>query len=255
MERMALAICVLWGAFATQGLLGQEGSDTLQYNGSLTVGGSYKTGLLNQTSITGSVENTFKKSDWTLYNRTSYFYSEVNKVRLFDDWTLVSKLSYSFTTGVKISPTLFHLYKSNLLFRILNSHRFLAGASIASLKNPKTLFYAGVGFDNTNYGGDKFVNSDLVNSNRRFGISAVHFQNTHQFANKKFSLTYSLFYFQSLKEASDYTLWIIPSFQVALNKTLSLSINYDIRYRNVHLVDLPSINQSLTANLRIVFDK
>lgn len=247
---MSLAICMLC-VFATQILLGQEVSDTLQYNGSLTVGGSYKTGLLNQTNITGSFENTFKKSDWTVYNRTSYFYSEVNKNPLFDDWTVVSKLSYTFTKGAKISPTLFHLYKSNLLFRILNSHRFLAGASIASLKNPKTLFYAGVGFDNTNYGGEKFVNSDLINSNRRFGISAVHLENTHQFSANKFSLTYSLFYFQSLKEATDYTLWIIPSLQVALSKKLSFAINYDIRYRNVHLVDLPAINQSLTANLRI----
>lgn len=254
MESMPLAICMLC-AFATQTLFGQAVSDTLQYNGSLTLGGSYKTGLLNQTSITGSVENTFKKSDWALYNRTTYFYSEVNNNPLFDDWTVVSKLSYSFTKRVKISPTLFHLYKSNLLFRILNSHRFLAGASITPLDNQKALLYVGVGFDNTHYAGDKFVNSDLVNSNRRFGISAIHLENTHQFSDEKFSLTYSLFYFQSFKEATDYTLWIIPGFKVVLSKKLSIAINYDLRYRNVHLVDLPAINQSLTANLSIVLDK
>ena len=252
---MAFAICILCFAFETQTLLGQEISDTLQYNGSLTLGGSYKTGLFNQTSITGSLENTLKKSDWALYNRTSYFYSEVNNNRLFDDWTVVSKLSYTFTQRAKISPALLHLYKSNLLFRILNSHRFLFGASFTPLDNQKALLYVGVGFDNTHYAGDEFVNSDLVNFNRRFGISAIHLENTHQFIDKKLSLSYSLFYFQSFKEVTDYTLWIIPSFRVALNKKLSIAINYDIRYRNVHLVDLPAINQSLTANLNIVFDK
>ena len=109
MRRIAFVIGILWVAFATQPLLGQEGSDTLQYIGSLTLGGSYKTGLLNQASITGSLENSFKKSDWAVYNRTSYFYSEVNNNRLFDDWTVVSKLGYTFRKRAAISPTIFPL--------------------------------------------------------------------------------------------------------------------------------------------------
>ncbi|MCI4671828.1 MAG: DUF481 domain-containing protein [Bacteroidia bacterium] len=252
MKRLLLVMFVVCASIS-RSLLAQEVSDTLQYNGSLTLGGSYKTGLVNQTSIRGSVENSFKKSDWALYNRTSYFYSEVNNNRLFNDWTVVSKLGYTITDRAKISPTLFHLYKSNLLFRILNSHRFLFGASITPLKNPKALVYVGVGFDNTSYAGDQFVNSDLNNSNRRFGISTIHVENKHHFGDKKFSLSYSLFYFQSFKESADYTVWLIPAFAVAFNKKLSLVINYDFRYRNVHLVDFPAINQALTVNLNVSF--
>ena len=252
MNRISLTICMLC-AFTIQTLLSQEVTDTLIYNSSLILGGAYKTGLLNQTNVTGSITNSLEKSNWLLFNRTSYFYSRVNNIQLFDDWTVVSKLSYSFTKGVKISPTLFHLYKSNLLFRILNSHRFLFGASITPLNNKKALIYIGVGFDNTNYAEEEFVNSNLINSNRRFGISTIHLENEHHFSDKKFSLTYSLFYFQSFKEATDYTFWIIPGFNIALNKKLSFAINYDFRYRNVHLVDLPAINQALTFNLGISF--
>lgn len=253
MEKWVFTICLFWLTFARQSLLGQAKSDTLQYSSSLTVGGSYKTGLLNQINVSGVLVNSLQKSNWLLYNRTSYFYGRVNNVQLFDDWTVVSKVSYSFIKRTKISPTLFHLYKSNLLYRILNSHRVLLGASIAPLDNKNALFYVGVGFDNSHYTGEKFVNSELINSNRRFGISTIHLENRHHFADKRFSLSYSLFYFQSFKEAADYTIWIIPGLNVALNKTLSLAINYDLRYRNVHLVDLPAINQALTVNLNISF--
>lgn len=244
-------MCMVWLTFSTQALIGQGKSDSLQLSSSLTIGGSYKTGLLNQINANGILVNSLQKSNWLLYNRTSYFYGQVNKVQLFDDWTVVSKLSYSFSKGVKISPTLFHLYKSNLLFRILNSHRVLVGASIAPLNNKPALFYVGLGFDHTDYAGESFINSELVNSTRSFAISTLHFENKHHFGDKRFSLSYSLFWFQSFKEATDYTLWIIPGLNVALNKKLSLALNYDLRYRNVHLVDLPAINQTLTVNLSI----
>lgn len=253
MEKWVFTICLFWLTIAAQSLLGQATSDSLQYSSSLTIGGSYKTGLLNQLNLSGVLVNSLQKSNWLLYNRTSYFYGQVNKVQLFDNWTVVSKVSYSFIKRAKIYPTIFHLYKSNLLYRIINSHRVFVGSGISPLDNKNALLYVGAGFDNTLYAGEQFVNSDLVNSNRRFGVSVIHFENKHHLADKRLSFSYSLFYFQSFKEATDYNIWIIPSLQFALHKTLSLAINYDLRYRNVHLVDLPAISQDLTVNLNISF--
>lgn len=248
-----LFICLSCTLFSNS-LWGQEKSDTLSYKATITIGGSYKTGLLNQTNITGTYSHSINKANWELFNRASYFYSRVNDRQILNDWTVVSRLHYSFSSRVIISPALFHLYKSNLLFRILNSHRVLVGAKITPLENKEALLYLGVGVENTHYAGEEFANSVVIDSNRRFAISTFHVENTHHFSDPKLSLSYSLFYFQSLQERSDFTIWVIPSFNISINQQLSLALAYDFRYRNVHLLDLPSTNQALTVNLSVFFN-
>lgn len=190
----------------------------------------------------------FEKSNWTLANKTSYVYSTVNGVKVLDDWTVISKLNYLLKKQVRIYPTLLHLYTSNLLFRVNNSNRFLVGAGISPL-NDDLFFLVGVGLENTNYAQEVFKNSDLIGCNRNFGMSTIYIENAHHFANKKLALKYTAFYIHSFKEAGDYTVWITPSLNVVISKKISFAINYDFRYRNVHLIEFPAINESFTFNV------
>lgn len=250
MRRVLSATFVLYVIFSIQIVFGQEVSDTLKYKGSFTLGGSYKTGILNQSTISGSFNNKLTKSNWLLGNRTSYIYSLTNNMKLLDDWTVVSRLSYLNTKQIKIHPTLFHFYEKLLLYRINNSNRLVLGA-FTPLNSEDSRLFVGVGFEHTNYVGEEFENSELIDSNRSFAMATMNLKNMHQLGDKKFSLKYNLFYIQSFKEAKDYTIWIIPSLSIAIHKQISFAINYDFRYRNVHLKDLPGIDQSLTFNLGI----
>jgi len=254
MKRVLAAIFVLYVIFSVQTVFGQELSDTLKYKGSFTFGGSYKTGIQNQSTVTGSFSGTLKKSNWVLGNKTSYINAIVNKTKLLDDWEAISRLSYLTDKKIKVYPTLFHFYEKLLLYRINNSNRLVLGAFTPLNDNDEdSRLFVGVGFENTNYGQEVFRNSDLIDSNRNFTMSTINFKNSHRFGDKKFSLKYNLFYIQSFKEASDYTIWIIPSISMAITKQISFAINYDFRYKNVHLIELPSVNQSLTFNLGISF--
>ena len=63
MKRRTLAICMLWIAYSAPSLLGQTASDSLRYSSSLTIGGTYKIALPNQTNANYTI--------WKLLNLIS----------------------------------------------------------------------------------------------------------------------------------------------------------------------------------------
>ncbi|MCI4669580.1 MAG: DUF481 domain-containing protein [Bacteroidia bacterium] len=228
-------------------VLGQEPSDSLNIKISLTLGGRRQAGAFSQTIVNGGLLTVLSKGNWSFDNNTTYTYSIANGFQLSNDWAVVSKLKYNHR---QVSPTAIHIYKNNLLYRIQHSQRYLAGVQITPIKNKREFwFFIGGGYENTNYNGEAFENSELLGSQRSFGLATIYIENQHFFFKKRISLKYDLFFIQSLRERSDFTIWLIPSLNVSINKALSMAIRYDYRFRNVHLTELPGFNEQLTFNL------
>jgi len=235
--------------------LGQANfSDSLQVNSTLTFGGAYNTGILNQFTIQGNTTNRIKNPNWLLENRTTYSYSLVNNVTMFNDWTIVSRLSCLASKQQKFYPTLIHFYERVVLYKIKHSNRIILG-SIVPFKDDDMRFFIGIGYENSIYAQENFNNSSFINARRKFGIAALNFENTHHFGKEKFSIKYRIFYIQSFKELPDFSFWFTPSLNWRISKSLSFAINYDFRYKNVHLIDLPSVNESLTFNISFSLGK
>lgn len=233
-------------------IIAQDYSDSVQVNSTITVGGMRQTGVLSQTNVNGTLQLEAKKSLWSLLNQTTYAYITANERIISDNWTVLSILKRSLLKAPAISPTLLHVYKNNLQYKILNSHRFSFGASITPFKEKQAFWlFVGAGYEHTLYDDEDFVNSLRVSSTREFAATTVYVENEHQLIAEKLTLKYGLFYIQSWQEASDFTIWIIPGLNLAISKRLALAVSYDYRFRNVHLATVPSFNDVLTANLKI----
>lgn len=239
--------------FSISSTLAQE-TDTLDFNTTLTLGGMRKAGVFSQTNVNASLSTIARKSKWTFDNQTTYTYTIVNGNELSNDWTVVSKLGYQLAQQ-PIAPTFLHVYKNNLLYRIQHSQRYILGASVTPLTDRKQFwFFIGGGYERTIYNGNTFENSPLTSNQRNFGMTTLYIENTHHLIQDKLFLKYSLFYIQSVEEWSDYTFWIIPSLNITINKNLIFAVSYDYRFRNIHLVDIPSFNELMTFNIKISID-
>ncbi len=230
----------------------QESTDTLRFHTTFTLGGIRKAGVFAQTNVNGGLSINLSKSNWEINNTSTYTYTNVNGKPLSDDWTVVSKLRSLLPNLPEVSPTFIHVYKKNLLYRIINGQRYLLGASVRPIKKKQAFwFFIGVGYEQTLYNGEAFDNSPLLSSSRTFGISTFYVENVHHLLQNKLYLKYNLFYIQSFEEVSDYSIWLIPSINFKLNDYLAFGVNYDYRFRNVHLAAIPSFNELLTFNVKI----
>ena len=246
-RQFGLLVMVL---FPASEALAQQNEDSLTYSCSLTLGGRRQSGVFSQTLLNGSLTTRLSRSHWSLDNKTTYTYSVANGFQLSNDWAVVSKLTYSLPKQPKLSPTLLHIYKTNLLYRIQHEQRLLLGLHIRPNKEKESFwFFFGGGYEHTLYNGEVFANSPLVNSTRSFALAIFYLENEHQIIKKVLTLKYGLFYIQSLEELNDITLWVLPSLNLTVNQRLIFSISYDYRFRNVHIVDVPSFNEQLTFNL------
>ncbi|MEL6590507.1 MAG: DUF481 domain-containing protein [Bacteroidota bacterium] len=247
-------LCLLVIILSSQTLDAQNTSDSLAFNSTFRLGGQRKAGVFSQTVVNGSISLGAQYSRWSFDHNTTYTYSIVNGNRLSDDWTVVSKLRYSFSQQRRLSLTAIHVYKNNLLYRLDNSHRAMLGISLAPFKdNQRFWLFVGSGYEVSRYSGEVFDQSPLVDASRTFGFASLYVENKHQLIKNRLYFQYKLFYIQSVEESRDFTIWIIPSLSFALNESIRFSLNYDYRYRNVHLADIPGFNELLTFNISASF--
>jgi hypothetical protein len=234
----------------------QEVSDSLRYNTSISLGGNRRTGLNPQNIINGSFSLELKKSDWTFRNKSDYSYTKVNGFEVINDLMVFSVLNRSVVNQQRVGVTAIHVYENSLLYRINNRQSFKLGVTVKPLKKFEHLWaFVGVGYEHATYRGDIFVNSDKINNTRNFLIATGYLESKHNLIKDRLTLKYGLFYVHSLEESLDFYLWFTPGLEIKLNNTFSFGISYDARFRNVHLIDLPSFNDIISYTIKVSLGK
>ncbi|MDW3194290.1 MAG: hypothetical protein R8G66_18085 [Cytophagales bacterium] len=230
-----------------------QSTDTLKYKFDIKIGGQRKSGVVSQITLRVTSNNELENKKLILTNLSSYTYNEVNGVNIADDWEFRTYAMLKLNSTTRLLPVFAHNYFKNVLYRITSSHRALAGVSIIPFKRYKDhSFIVGAGHEFSNYNGEVFAESSVVSSQRNFPLVFLKISGKHKLGKHKILIGYNFLSVQSFKEAKDYSFWLTSGVSVPLNKKISIGVNYDFRFRNVHLSDIPTMNDLLLFN--ITFD-
>jgi len=228
--------------------------DSLTYKIGVDLTGMRNTGVFSRTTLRVGSQVQMKQKRWEFNNELSYFYNKTNDIQLLDNWLDVASLQYHLGGKWNWFPIALYQYETNLIYRVKNRNRFGLGIGAYPIdKNGyQVRFTTGYFFENENYNGDKFVNSELINSNRRNSSAWIHLENKIPIA-KRGEFTLDIWYFRSFEESADYSIWILPNLKMKINEHLSFLIRYDWRFENVYLEPLTDVNDLFLFGLNIAF--
>lgn len=227
-------------------------SDSLKYQIDVQIGGQRKTGVFSQRSLRITASNQFERGNLFLQNVSAYTYTNVNSNTIADDWDFRSILMYRSNSNARVLPAIAHNFHSNVLYRIVNSNRVIAGIrTIPFKKIPNFTFLLGAGYERSNYAGEIFLNSPYISDQRSFAVGFANLSGKHTLGKHKIHFQYNLSFVQSMREVKDYFLWLTAGISIPIGKTFGIGMNYDFRYRNVHLGEIPQTNDLLLINLKI----
>ena len=228
-----------------------QGTDTLNYDLNFQIGGQRKRGVFSQTAMSVKSNNHIENKLLVLNNLSSYSYIEANGFVIANDWHFRTILMLKINPSARFFPIFGHNYLKNVLYRITNSNRALAGVRVIPIKMYRDFnFVVGAGYEFTNYIGEVFINSPLNSNQRNFTMGFINIAGKHLLMKDKILLEYNFSSVQSFRESKDYSFWLTSGVSVPIGKKFFVGINYDFRFRNVHLVDIPNINDLLLFNIR-----
>lgn len=246
---------LIFSIFSLTSLNAQNSKDSLQFSLQMELSGRKISGTFNQLVAGGGIGIDIKNGNWHLENMTYYRYNKTNSTLIEDNWYDLTSLKYYINGGKKFYPGLFYHYDNSLLYRVNRRHQYGIGIG-STLDKGLTKFslISAIGYENTDYNGFQFANSERDTSTRQNGLFLFRVNFGHTFANNKISFSSQLFYFQSLKENADYDLWLSPKISFKLLKGISIYIAYDYRFENVYLETLSNYNDILLfgLNLKII---
>ena len=244
-------LLILWVSLCCTECCGQL-SDSLRYRVSVQIGGQRKTGVFSQLSLRVTAKNRLERKKLIFQNVSGYTYTNVNSTKIADDWDFRSILLYKADSSARLLPAIAHNFHSNILFRIGSSNRGIVGIrTIPFKKIPNFTFLLGAGYEHSRYSGEIFLNSPYVSNTRSFPLGFANISGKHILAKSKIIFDYNLSFVQSIREVKDHFLWFTPGVSLPIHKSLSVGINYDLRYRNVHLEEIPQVNDLLLVNLKV----
>lgn len=250
MDRTYFLVAILTAVCGFE-CLGQS-ADSLKYDVGYQIAGQRKTGVFSQTLLRVTATNRLERRKLILQNVSGYSYINVNSRRIADDWDFRSILMYKSDSGARIFPAIAHNFHSNVLYRIVNSNRGIVGIRTLPFKRiPQFSFLLGAGYEHSAYTGELFLNSPYVSKQRSFALGFANFSGKHVLGKNKTLFDYNLSFVQSIREAKDYFLWLTTGISLPIRKSVSIGASYDLRYRNVHLEEIPQVNDLLLMNLRV----
>jgi len=222
---------------------GQSQKDTLQYKVDLNLSGRKISGTFSQMVVGGGFNVDLFYKNWHLENNTAYRYNKTNTRLIEDNWYDLVTLKYYPNGNKKFYPGLFSHFDNNLIYRVKSRHNYGIGVGSVLDKGAMKLSLLGaIAKGNSTYNGSEFVNSERDFANRKNGLFLFRLDNGYAIAKKKINFSYQLFYFQSLKESTDYTIRLNARTSFKVFKGLSVYVVYDYRFENVHLEALSNYN-------------
>ncbi len=229
-----------------------QNSDSLKYDLDFQIGGQRKTGVFSQTAIRVTSNNHLEKEKWEFNNYSNYTYTEVNGGIIADDWDFRTILMFRSHLKARILPAIGHSFHSNVLYRVRNINRGIIGIrTIPFMKQTDFKVLIGGGYEHSNYQGEVFENSRFISSQRSFALGFANISGQHRLGKPNILLNYNLSMVQSMRERQDHWIWLTAGWSFPLGKVFSVGLNYDLRFRNVHLEDIPHVNDLLLFNVKI----
>jgi len=228
-----------------------QSTDTLKYKFDFQIGGQRKRGVFSQTVLRATANAKIENKKLILNNQSSYTYTEANGFNIADDWHLRTIATLKLNSTTRLLPVFGYKYLKNVLYRITNTNRVFTGLRINPVRQHKDFYFVfGAGYELSHYTDEIFVNSSLVSSQRDFTLGFLNLAGKHQLRKNKILLEYDFSFVQSFEEAKDFAFWFTSGVSIPFGKHLFIGVNYDYRFRNVHLIDIPNINDLLIFNLR-----
>lgn len=222
---------------------GQSPKDTLQYKVDVNLSGRRISGTFSQVVIGGGFNVGLLYNNWHLENSTSYRYNKTNTRLIEDNWYDLLTLKYYPKGNKKLYPGVFSHFDNNLIYRVKSRHNYGIGLGSELDKGAMKLSLLGaIANGNSTFNGSEFVNSERDFANRKNGLFLFRIDNGYSIAKEKINFSYQLYYFQSLKESTDYIIRLNSRISFKLLKGLSFYVVYDYRFENVHLELLSNYN-------------
>ena len=222
---------------------GQNPNDTLEYQMDFNFSGRRISGTFSQVVVGGGFNLDLLYNNWHLENNTSYRYNKTNTRLIEDNWYDLITLKYYPNGKKKLYPGVFYHFDNNLIYRVNARHQYGIGlGSVLDKGKMKLSLLAAIANEHSTFNGSEFVNSERDFSLRKNGLFLFRLNNGFSIAQKKINFSYQLFYFQSLKESTDYGIWLTPRISFNVLKGLSFYVVYDYRFENVHLESLSNYN-------------
>ncbi len=251
----SLFVVLILLIFSLTSIHAKNSKDTLQISLQIEFSGRRISGRFNQLVVGGGIGLDVIYGNWHLENKTNYRYNKTNSTLIEDNWYDLATLKYYINGRKKFYPGIFYYYDNSLIYRVNRRQQYGIGIGSTFDKGSTKLdLIAAFGYENTNYNGSEFVNSERDIPKRQNGIFLFRANFGYGFASNKISISSQLFYFQSLKEGTDFDLWINPKISFKIWKAISIYIAYDYRFENVYLETLSNYNDILLfgLNLKIV---
>ncbi|MDB4292301.1 DUF481 domain-containing protein [Maribacter sp.] len=226
---------------------GQSKADTLSYDLSFDLSGSYISGLVNRTTVVLGSDATLRKKNWAVFNKLSYRFNITNGNKLENNWYDLASIVYYPKGRKSFYPIAFYHFESNLLYRVKRRHRFGVGAGSVIYDKNNIFLRAAAGIlqESTIHNGSVFVNSSLLDAQRTNGFIAAQLNNNYSLFNDKVALNLEGWFLKSIEEGADYDIWFIGSLDFKLTKAFSFLVRYNYRFENVYLEGLTAKNDVL----------
>jgi len=222
-------------------------ADSLSWKIKFDIGGNRSTGFFSRLGFRGDLGIDFEYGRWELHNNLNYLYTDVNGFTLMDNWLNIVYLGYYLGSDWRLSALALHYFETNLIYRVESRHRTGVGIRAIPYKKDGGLirFTTGVFYEDEQYNGDLFLNSELQDNQRTNPSTWFHGTATAPLISKMSSITLDFWYFQSFDEREDFALTISPMVQLKLGSHFTFFAKYDWRFENVYLESLTDTNDNL----------
>jgi hypothetical protein len=211
-----------------------KSKDSLSFNYKFNASMTLAKGRLNQLTIPFSLQTTLTNKTFGIDLVGSYVYQKINGFPLQNE--RITRGVFTLFPQKRIRPIIGFIYESSLLYQLNSRHSpgLGIGMTIINKTNHELSLNVFASYDKTEF--DNIVGYETFRANFIFFGSNVLIKDRLHF-------DYTLFYFQSVQEGTNYTIRFEPKLLFKLSKIFSLSANANYRYENI--VDPVSTKENL----------
>ena len=199
-------------------------------------------GRINQLFVPLSLQITLANKTFEIDVVGSYIYQKLNGFQLQNE--RITRGTFSLFPQKKIRPLVGFIYESSLLYQLNSRHSpgIGIGMTIINKTNHELRLNLFASYDKTEF--ENIVGYETFRAN-------FIFFGSHILIKDRLNFDYTLYYFQSVQERTNYTVRFEPKLLFKLSKIFSLSLNANYRYENI--VDPISTRENLlmTAGFQI----
>jgi len=198
--------------------------DSLSFNYKFNASMRMSKGRLNQLMIPLSLQTTLTKKAFEIALIGNYIYHKINGFQLEND--ILTRGVFTLFPQKRIHPVIGYIYESSLLYQVKSRHSpgLGIGLTIINKTNHKLRLNSFASYDKTEF--------DNIQGYETFRANLILF-GSDVLIKDRLDFNYTIFYFQSVQDGTNYTLRFEPKLLFKLNKIFSFSVNMNYRYESI----------------------